>query len=261
MQLFRQAVSLSRRDFRRIRTSGFTMMELLVVIAVVAILAALILVSSGSTVRRSRQMQSLVNMKTITAALLAYASENNMRIPSHTGNPDPPTWDSVILPYLGFQHAAGYTAGPVTDGSPYSILQLYRCPLDDRKSGPGFFPRSYAISGVAINPVGGPPPQPAPFSGGRSDRPLGEGISLLEVRTPAAFVLLCRIPKAWEVANNVVGERDKVANNGAPSRNLTDPHWKIFDGRTPYGFLDGHIELCTPSQALVYDPRFWTYDK
>lgn len=237
------------------------MVELLVVIAVVAILAALVLVSTTSTMRRTKQMQSLSNMKTITAALLAYASENNMRIPSHTGNPDPPTWDSIILPYMGFQYSSGYTSGPVTGGSPYSVLQLYRCPLDDRKSKPGFFPRSYAIAGVAINPVGGPLPQGAPFSGGRNDRPLGEGISLLEIKRPASFVLLCRIPKVWEVTNNVVGERDKVANNGAPSQNLNDPHWKIFDGKTPYGFMDGHIELCAPSQALVYDPRFWTYDK
>lgn len=240
---------------------GFTLLELLVVISIIAVLAVLVLPVTKSTMTQTRQMQSLSNMKTITSGLLAYAADNNMKIPSHDGNPEPPTWDASILPYLGFQYGEGYVSGPVTGGTPVSVLQLFRCPLDTRKPSGSFFPRSYAVSGIAINPAVGTPSQPTPFNGGKSGRVTGEGISLVDIRKPGGCVLLCRIPGIWEVSNNVVGERDKVACNGAPSQNPNDPQWKIFNGKTPYGFADGHVELCTLSQTLVLDPRFWTYDK
>ena len=240
---------------------GFTMVELLVVIAVVALLAALLLPAVNSSLARARQMQSLSNMKTITSGLLAFASDNTMRIPSMNGIPAPPTWDAQILPYLGFRYSATYAGGTVTDGTPLSLLAIFRCPLDTRKPAPGLFPRSYGVSGVAINPVGLPPPQPPPWSGGKPNRPVGEGIGLLEVRRPASFVLLCRLPIEWELPGVVVGEGAMTAYNGPNPNDATDHNWRIFGGKTPYGFLDGHVGFFTPAQAVAVDPATWTYDK
>lgn len=244
------------------KNSGFTLLEMLVVIAVMGLLVSLIVPAIRSSLAKTKQMKSLSNMRTITSGLLSFASDNNMHIPSHNGTPSPPTWDVQILPYLGgFKYSATYSRGPLTDGEPLSLLTVFRCPLDGRKQAPNFFPRSYGVSGVAVNPVGFPPPQPAPWSGGKPGRPVGEGIGLLEVRSLLKLVLICRLPTAWELPAVVVGEADKTAANGPDPGNPNAPDWLIFGGKTPYGFADGHVALLTPSQAMEVNPRTWTYDR
>lgn len=221
----------------RLRSSsgqqGFTLVELLVSIAIVALLVALASPTLMSMLARAKQTQSLSNMKSIGTGLITFASDNDHRFPNALV---PGAWDVQILPYLDSTKAS-----------------IFRCPLDCRRFLPGFSPRSYGVTGVTVN-LGG-------WNGGRTERRDGEGISLTQIPKPANFVLLCRISRDWELPMNVVGSVDYSAANGPNPLNPQDPNWSIFGGKTPYAFADGHVTFLTPNQATEVNPNEWTYDK
>ena len=95
-----------RSSNRRIltgRSVAFTLTELLVVLAVMAVLAALLWGGAQSAIRSTRSGASLANMKQLTVALLAYAADNNNMLPGSrtpSGLPDY-SWDLQVFPYLG----------------------------------------------------------------------------------------------------------------------------------------------------------------
>jgi prepilin-type N-terminal cleavage/methylation domain-containing protein len=66
------------------RWQGFTLVELLVVMAVLSILMALLLPGLSAAQRQSQRVHCLANLHQIGAALLAYASENNESFPVNT---------------------------------------------------------------------------------------------------------------------------------------------------------------------------------
>lgn len=63
------------------RRRAFTLMELLVVVAIIAVLAALILPAMKSAKESSNSATCMGNLKSIGAAAMAYAAENNGRLP------------------------------------------------------------------------------------------------------------------------------------------------------------------------------------
>lgn len=235
---------------------GFTLIELLSVVAIAGVLAALLIPSVNSFTKKGRQTQSLSNMRTITSALITFASENQMRMPSDDGSPRPPTWDVQILPYLGFSFSNSFDNSrrniSPSDGTSLSVLSVFRCPLDKRKPSEGFFPRSFGVSGVTVAPT-------TSWLGGIPGRKAGEGIRLSQINNLSQFVLLCRTPLDWEVETNVVGQGAMLATNGPNPASPQASDWKTFNGKTPYGFADGHTALLTPAEAKEVDPRNWTY--
>lgn len=237
------------------RKSGFTLIELLSTVAIIAVLAALLMPAVNSFTKKSRQTQSLANMKSITTALVAFAAENEMRMPSDDGSPRPPTWDVQLLPYLGYTFSSSFDHSrkniTPADGAPVSLLSTYLCPLDKRKAAEGFYPRSYGVSGVTVAPT-------TSWLGGISGRKAGEGIRLSQIQNLSKFVLLCRTPLDWEVDTNVVGQGGMLATNGPNPNSPQAADWKIFDGKTPFGFADGHVALLTPAATKEVDPRNWT---
>lgn len=94
------------------RTSrrGFTLIELLVVIAIIAILAAILFPVFARARAKARQTQCLSNLKQLSLAMIAYASDYDQILPQwvDTANqgakPSPEdactTWDTAIMPYM-----------------------------------------------------------------------------------------------------------------------------------------------------------------
>ena len=80
---------------------AFTLIELLVVIAIIAVLASLGLPSAKAMVEKGKAAQCLGNMRNIGVAALAYASDNNMKLPmtSHKGAEN--QWELTLQPYSG----------------------------------------------------------------------------------------------------------------------------------------------------------------
>jgi prepilin-type N-terminal cleavage/methylation domain-containing protein/prepilin-type processing-associated H-X9-DG protein len=109
---------------------GFTLVELLVVVAIIAVLIALLLPSLGKARRHAQQVACLSNLRQLGLALVAYAGQNNGSFPAPAGvfsrhaedwvhwQPDRDPADGAILPFLG------------------SDLRVLVCPagVDDRKA-------------------------------------------------------------------------------------------------------------------------------
>lgn len=108
---------------RRILSRAFTLVELLVVIAVIAVLAAILLPVLAKAKERGRGTACLSNLRQIGVALQMYVHENNDRLPTMIN--------------LGVStNTPGLTNGPTIDlvlSNHLDSLQVFRCPSDDRQ--------------------------------------------------------------------------------------------------------------------------------
>lgn len=89
-----------RRD--RVHARGFTLVELLVVVTIVAVLAGLAAVASQSVMVRAKEAKCASNLRNIGAALYLYAGDHHGFFPetSHTTSLDQ-AWIASLEDYLG----------------------------------------------------------------------------------------------------------------------------------------------------------------
>jgi prepilin-type N-terminal cleavage/methylation domain-containing protein len=115
---------------RQSSRSGFTLVELLVVIGIIALLAAVSIAGITSALKSARRALCLSHMRSIGAAVMTYSSDNNLDFPVT----DNGAWDVALNPYLGENSTT--TANPVLE-----------CPEDSRPLTNGSsFARSYSFN-------------------------------------------------------------------------------------------------------------------
>jgi prepilin-type N-terminal cleavage/methylation domain-containing protein/prepilin-type processing-associated H-X9-DG protein len=110
---------------------AFTLIELLMVIAIIAILAALMLPALGRAKERARVAKCLGSLRQISHAVNLYVQDNNSRYPTMSGE----NWMSVRLgggdpepqtaARFGLEWATNRILWPYTHSR-----ELYRCPSD-----------------------------------------------------------------------------------------------------------------------------------
>ncbi len=94
-----------RCDNRNEALRGFTMVELLVVVAILAVLAGIGVAVGGPMIAKSRQAACLNQLRSIGVALQAYVQDNNQFLPEmeagrNSKGADVPVMDVVLAPYL-----------------------------------------------------------------------------------------------------------------------------------------------------------------
>ena len=212
--------------------TGFTLVELLVVIAVVAILAALLLPALGKAKENAKRSACLGNLKQINVALLLYADDSNDTSPT-VGQ----TTNQVTLMNSYRQLLQRYV-GP--DGAPSRGNKLFDCPSDTfcyeirPEVGQDYIPSSrhkqalasyssYAFNGR--NQSTYDPSQPSatfPGIGGRKLSSIKHPVKTISVAEAAAF-----FPYSWH----------------QPKRPLPTGHelpW-FNNANDVVAFVDGHV--------------------
>jgi prepilin-type N-terminal cleavage/methylation domain-containing protein/prepilin-type processing-associated H-X9-DG protein len=264
-------VMLERHPLRRgqCRVAGFTLVELLVVLAILLVLVALLLPALGRARAASRLLTCSNNLRTIAQASFNYASANRGELPGD-GWPRGTDWFPYRLSeYLGGPAMRDPDRAMNDDLHLYVDLPVFRCPA---------FPKDWSPPDYAVNcfefqriesylawtraqVVGayvprdgqklGKIPRPAElgyyFEKSVGPGPRGQGCGPLQGNLEGAWHPSLTTFDAGGVANatpNMIEARD--------TRHF---------GRTPVAFFDGHVEVrhLTPGDLplRLFDPMQW----
>ena len=127
--------------------SGFTLVEMLLVAAIIAILAALLLPALSSAKAKGKQVACANNLKQLALGCQMYAADNESRLPENT--PDDQRKNSWVSGNMKSSLDATNEA-LIRQGKlfPYANhILTYHCPADPSKSGSSPRVRSYSMNG------------------------------------------------------------------------------------------------------------------
>lgn len=136
----RQSAANSEPINRTKKRRGFSLIELITVIACVAILASLMLPAFNSIMHSSKTVQCASNLRQIGVAGLAWSADNDQRIFPVYINTEDNDWTVQLRPYLDSQTTQGTN-------------KIFICPERPAKYGYGYnyFNLSWISPGTANN--------------------------------------------------------------------------------------------------------------
>jgi general secretion pathway protein G len=89
----------SSNAFQESADQAFTLIELLTVIAIVAILAGILIPTIGRVRRNAQESQSISNARQLVSTMLVYANDNQGKLPPISGESPYYIWTDFIFPY------------------------------------------------------------------------------------------------------------------------------------------------------------------
>ena len=232
------------------RAAGFTLVELLVVITIVIVLAAVSFTGFRAMRQSAHGTTSASNMRQLGVAIQTYVAEKN-RYPSTgdiNGDEFQVAWDRIMMPYLGnpdfdFKPAKHK---PILKNSPEAAAmgpaaKLLYCPGDEAKVASGEMARSYAMCSWTCT-QGGPG-----FHNGFNnmrDRP-GHGPPPSLIPDPARAVVLVEHQSEKGRVANIIGTGNYEYMFGfmkQPQRSGPANYHK--NNTQLLLFVDGHVAPC-----------------
>jgi prepilin-type N-terminal cleavage/methylation domain-containing protein/prepilin-type processing-associated H-X9-DG protein len=233
--------------FARTAPSGFTLVELLVVIALIAILAALLLPALSRARNRAQGISCLNNVRQLTLAWTLYADDHGGRLAYNLGGDierqtvAPRTnlnWVNGILTWE--RDSDNTNTATITDASLASFANrnvgLYRCPSDrvlsatQREAGWSHRLRSYSMNAM-VGDAG-----ELSVSGKNANNPgYIQYFTLTSIQRPdEIFVFLDEHPDSIN---------DGYFVNKAYNYEWVDLPASYHDGAAAFAFADGHSEM------------------
>jgi prepilin-type processing-associated H-X9-DG protein len=205
--------------------------EVLVVIAIIALLAALALPTLSDPPRRTKMIACLNNQKQLGVAWLMYADENGDLLVNNHGTPETlarrQTWANNVQDWLSSDDNTNLTLLATSKLATYlgGNTGVYKCPAD---TVPG--PNGPRIRSMAMNAMVGNPGEVA----GRFNPLYEQFYKKSSITVPAAiFVFL--------------DEQADTLNDGFFVNQLEDYKWgnvpgSYHSGGGNFQFADGHVE-------------------
>lgn len=128
------------------RTAAFTIIELLVVVAIIGVLAVVAFANIGNMRLYSQRTASLSNMRQIGVAFFTYAGENEMRLPRRvTDTNSTGKWPRLLADYLGDVRVYA------TVGSSDNFIARNADPLSDAVNNTSYIMNGYNDLGAFTN--------------------------------------------------------------------------------------------------------------
>ena len=211
----------------------FTLIELLIVIAIIAILAGMLLPALNSARSKSRSINCLSNLKGIGTALSQYTADYNGYGPRNEGNlvsTGEGKWEDILLPYVSNLTVKDMGSFVKRDtGQWRPVIPIFRCPeRNDEWYDPYHRIRNYSING---------------FMGGRDPSlPWHRKWDRVKHTTTCFLVLDAR---------NDVGRAGAISDSIAPSADTAYVEYRHIS-HANFLFLDGHTASMKYS-AVPYD--------
>jgi len=240
---------IKRRDNRSSSAaSGFTLVELLVVIAIIAVLAALSFSVMFSVKEKAHTASCTSNLRQIGIAMISYDSENGRLPGKETGM----TWDRAILPYIGYEGDGDLEGHAPMDRSEWAdaaaTLDIFKCPSDKYQHSPNFFARSYAVVPWTTNWANG-----TSFRGWKH-RSLNRGVPLSIVDAPARAAMVVEWHQGKEGTENCCGSGlHAFHDRGGPDGDDRDVHKR----KQNVLFADGHVETLPFMKNSEFVEKYW----
>ena len=217
---------------------AFTLVELLVVVAVIALLSALAFSALRSAIETSRRATCAGNLKTLATGVLGYAGENNGGLPYTHGNtvdisdgPASAPWFWAAGDYIGSKYTRAQEINWSKQKTFRGLPSSFYCPSAKRETNnPAPYDVSYGINAILAGNSGGGPQTRL------SSVPRASGMILLADSMSYSE----KGSHAWSVRPTTVSERHGTVANVA--------------------WLDGHVSR-EPLAELATNASYWDPSK
>jgi len=221
-------------EARRISSSGFTLLEILASIAIVAVLAALLFPAIGKMTEKARTAKCLSNLRQLGTAWLAYANDNGGRLASSgwkntSTNPD----------YPGIRDYAGMPAGSL-GSDPWLRATVFTCPVlqaNPATATQEAFFRTYSVNELACDLY-----YPGAIYGSQKRR-------LANINRPSAFAVAMDGSIASGSAVNSLYSTT-CSNREGKEQLVQKPHGTPAARGANVLYADGHVALTEASVIL-----------
>jgi prepilin-type processing-associated H-X9-DG protein len=222
----------------------------LVVIAIIGLLVALLLPALNMAREKGRRAVCASNLKQIGLAMLAYAGDNNMKLPTMSQN--------AVVPGCQIVGWGSEWSAALTNGG-YATGPLFRCPSDRHTRSTSGMAQSYALSGGMNGSYG-------------SDLWVqGSRITCSYFNDSAKIVVVTEGWAYWSGNASSIGPMnlgqgygfvrgDGQHANGNPvcsfHKSYTLGNTNTYSKSTNYLFLDGHVSWVENPSATTFAEMF-----